>query len=78
MNENGTRQAGRRLPAEVKWQGLQEPVSQVCAKYDVHPNQLWPCEKTAERAAWEAVRGRKRGRKTVSPARRRIVGRYLP
>ena len=73
MNEHGTRKAGRHLPAEVKWHALQErrqaqaPVSQVCAKYDVRPNQLYPWEKTAERAASEALRGRKRGRKTISP-----------
>jgi transposase len=79
MNENGTRKARRHLPAEVKWQALQErrqaqvPVSQVCAKYDVRPTQLYQWEKTAERAALEALRGRKRGRKKVSPREEELL-----
>jgi transposase-like protein len=79
MNENGAKRTRRDLPAEMKWQALQErrhaqvPVSQVCAKYDIRPTQLYQWEKTAERAALEALRGRKRGRKKVSPREEELL-----
>ena len=79
MSENESKRTRRQLTAEMKWQALQErrqaqvPTSQVCEKYGVRPNQLYQWERMVERAALEALRGRKRGRKKASPREEELL-----
>ena len=73
MNATNGKRRRRQFPAQLKLQAIQEarqggvPVSQVCEKYDIRPSQFYQWEKMAEKGALEALRGKKRERKRVSP-----------
>jgi len=72
MINSEARARRRRITAETKLRALQEarqggvPISQVCARYGIRPSQFYQWEKLAERAAIEALRGQKRGRKKLT------------
>ena len=73
MNTTNGKRRRRQFSPQVKLQAIQEarqggvPVSQVCEKYDIRPSQFYQWEKMAEKGALEALRGKKRERKRVSP-----------
>ena len=73
MNATNGKRRRRQIPAQLKLHAIQEarqggvPVSQVCEKYDIRPSQFYQWEKMAEKGALEALRGKKRERKRVSP-----------
>ncbi len=76
-NSNGT--ARRQFAATTKLQILKEgrqsntPISQVCEHYTISPTQFYAWERTAERAALEALHGQKRGRKKLRPSEEALL-----
>jgi len=80
MKANSGNGRRRHFPPELKLQAIQEarqggvPISQVCEKYGIYPSPFYRREKAGERAALEALRGRKRGRKRISPREEQLLG----
>ncbi len=71
-NDNGTK-TRRQFSGDTKWQILKEgrstnlSVSAVCDQHQISPTQFYQWERTAERAAQQALQHQPRGRKKLRP-----------
>ncbi len=72
-SDNGTK-TRRQFSGDTKWQILKEgrsttlSVSEVCDQHRISPTQFYQWERTAERAAKQALQGQPRGRKKLRPS----------
>jgi transposase-like protein len=77
-HDNGTK-SRRQFSGETKWQILKEgrntnlSVSEVCDHHQISPTQFYQWERTAERAARQALQGQPRGRKKLRPSEEALL-----
>ncbi len=78
MDRQEGRTRRRVFSPEMKLRAIQEarqggvPVSQVCEKYGIRSAHFSAWEKQAEQGALQALQGRRRGRKRLSPREEKL------